>query len=183
MSAGNQASSAIGEISKYAYPDIRYARRAWEWQPEPPELKGPGLARVAHHEAGHIVLMEWVGFVGMVAEASETAGSAKFPEHWRDLPEPSEDTTGEVSATCAAVCHAGLAAELLYFDLPWAGPVLRLRQADHQLAEKILSQRFGFHSSGAHAVAQRIALHVVEARWERCTEIARELMEHRVWGR
>ncbi|MBX9959654.1 MAG: hypothetical protein K2Y15_05905 [Burkholderiaceae bacterium] len=182
MSAQIHAGRAIGESVMYAYPDIRYVRRAYEWKPEPQELKGPSLARIAQHEAGHIVLMEWVGFTGMVAEVSETAGSVNFPGRWQDLPEPSEDSTGELSATAAAVFHAGLAAELLYFDLPWTGPVLRLEHSDHQLAEKMLSRSFGCHSSGAHAYAQRIALHVIQASWERCSEIAKQLMERRVWG-
>jgi hypothetical protein len=43
----------------------------------PPELRAPDLARTAHHEAGHVVLMEWAGLTPIKASATERAGLAE----------------------------------------------------------------------------------------------------------
>lgn len=166
----------------YPYPTAASLRRAWAWQPQAPELKGPSLPRVAHHEAGHVVLMEFFGLIGVSAEASPISGRAFFPDMWHELPEPCPDPSGELAATAAAVFHAGLAAELIFSGVVWCGPVLRLDAVDHQRAEGLLHESFGCHSSGGHAYAQRLALHVLQSRWGRVMEIAGELIERGTWG-
>ena len=65
---------------------------------------------------------------------------------------------------------------------PWAGPVFYPRQKDYVDAEQMLKPRFAGHSSGAHAFAQQVALHVLSGRWQRLCEVAEALMLNGTWG-
>lgn len=166
-------------MSKSPYPEASSLRRAQAWQ-DPP-YSGPSLERVAHHEAGHIVLFEWLGLDGIKATASPTSGRAFFPEVFPPLPDCPPDNSGELAATAAAVFHAGVIAELLHSGHAWKGPIHYAKHRDFQQADDMLKPRFGRHASGAHSFAQRVALHVLSERWQRVQEVAAHLIEYGHW--
>lgn len=142
----------------------------------------PDLIRVAHHEAGHVVLLEWIGLDGATASATPTSGLCLMPELPADCPEPGDDPTGELSATAASVFHAGAMAELIHLDIKWTGPLFYPQQVDYQRADEMLLKRFGRHSSAGHGFAQRVAMSVLAGRWQRVREIADALVLRGVWG-
>lgn len=166
----------------YDHPKSGTLRRAWPWQTTPPEMHKPDLARVAHHEAGHAVLLEWIGLDGMTATASPTSGLCNMPPGCLDnLPDPPPDSDGRLTATAASIFHGGIAAELIYLGTKWIGPIHYPKQVDYQRADAMLAPQFGRHASGAHAFAQRVALHVLADRWQRVRHIAGVLTERGVW--
>lgn len=93
------------------YPAADSLRRCWPWQPR--GHAGADLERVAYHEAGHVVLMEWLGLEDVRAEATAIGGLAHMPTSFLEtpLPDPPPDESGILAATAAAVCHAGVMAE------------------------------------------------------------------------
>lgn len=162
------------------HPTPASLRRCWPWQDR---VRDADLERIAHHEAGHVVLMQWLGVDGMRAEASATGGQALLPPGLlSNLGEPGPDETGILSATAAAALHAGFEAERLLRGEPWLGPTLAPMASDFQIAEALLAPRFGFKSSAGHGWAGRLARHVLEQRWERVEQIAQALIERGTWA-
>lgn len=164
------------------YPRASTLRHCAPWTYPSGALLGPSLERVAHHEAGHVVLLEWLGVDGVVATATPTSGRCSFPLKVDQLQEPGPDESGELCATAASSFHAGMAAELLFLGIPWAGPMFYPSQADYLHADDLLAPKFGRHASGAHAFAQRVALHVLSHRWERVREVANRLVLDGRWA-
>lgn len=115
------------------------------------------------------------------ATATATSGRCSFPLNFAAMADPSPDESGELSATAASIFHAGMAAELLFLGIPWVGPVFYPEQLDFQQAEQMLAPKFGSHASGAHAFAQRVALHVLSTRWGRVREVADCLVKDGRW--
>ena len=167
--------------SPFPYPHARTLRRAWGWQSPLAEMHRPDLVRVAHHEAGHVVLLEWVGLDGATASATSTSGLCLMPALPADRPDPGEDATGELAATAASIYHAGAMAELIYLGVKRTGPLFYPAQVDYQRAEAMLLPRFGSHSSAGHGFAQRVALHVLASQWPRVQKIARCLVKTGKW--
>jgi len=177
-STADAAYSGCGElVTSFDYPPLTTLHRVWSW--EKFTVANPSLERMAHHEAGHVVLLEWMGLESPRAVAAAEAGLTYLPENSTPPAAPS-DPTGELTAMAAAMFHAGLMAELLHAGAPWHGPIHRL-QDDHLRAEALLSEVFGAHSTGAHAFAQRVALHVLASRWVRVQEVAAQLVASGVW--
>lgn len=146
----------------------------------PAVMRGPDLARTAHHEAGHVVLMEWVGIAPTGATATERGGLA----HW-DLSEIEDSTPADydrplAAAQAASVMHAGIVAELIHAGLPWRGVLYRPRSQDWKTASLLLAPHFGNGLAG-HGFAQRTAHAVLTHRWARVQQIAAELIERGTW--
>lgn len=164
------------------YPGAASLRRCWPWQPR--GHAGADLERVAYHEAGHVVLMEWLGLEDVRAEATATGGEAHMPPGFWETPrdDPSPDDSGILAATAAAVFHAGVVAEQIMAGRPWCGPIYYPEQNDFKAAEAMLQPKFGRHSSAGHGYAQRVARHVLELHWKRVQEIATSLVERGEWS-
>lgn len=168
------------------YPSTATLRRMQPWQTRP-KLPDP-QRQAAVHEAGHIIVMRWIGLLPPEATITTTddgrvSGEAHWParETFAALPDPGPDESGVLAATAAAVFHAGLAAELIEAGAPWAGPIHYADATDYQRAEEMLRPAFGSHASGAHAYAQRVALHVLHARWADVEAVASELLRCGRW--
>ena len=169
------------QVADPARPSPTSLRQCWPWQPR--GHAGADLERVSYHEAGHVVLMEWLGLEDVRAEATATGGVAHMPPGLVDsLSDPSEDESGILAATAAALFHAGVVAEMINRAEPWAGPIYYPDQDDFKRADAMLQVRFGRLSSAAHGYAQRVARHVLEQRWERVQEIAAALVERGEWS-
>ena len=172
-------------MTHHPYPAHATLRRAQPWQTRP-NLPDP-LRQAAVHEAGHIVLMRWVGLLPpkatITAHGDRVSGEAHWParETFAQLPDPGPDESGVLAATAAAVFHAGLAAELIESGTPWAGPIHYADATDYQRAEEMLRPSFGCHASGAHGYAQQVALHVLHARWADVEAVASELLRCGRW--
>ncbi|UCV00319.1 hypothetical protein [Acidovorax radicis] len=164
-------------VTFFHFPHAASLRRVWSWQKYP--YAEPSLERMAYHEAGHVVLLEWLGLDSPRAVATTTDGLTQLPAHGEVVAPP--DPTGELAAVAAAMFHAGIAAELIHFGMHWHGPIYLLHD-DHKRAEALLRAVFGAHSSGAHAFAQRVALHVLSQRWGRVQEIAAVLADKGEWS-
>lgn len=169
-------------------PEPRNLRRCRSWQPLPDHAQfGNALERVAYHEAGHVVVMQWLGLPSPGASIDATTavvrGSAEWPDRslWQDCPDPLPDESGVLAATAASVFHAGLMAELIHAGVRWVGPIHYPRATDYQRADEMLRSSFGNHASGAHAFAQQLALHVLSGMWPRVQEIATYLVTHGQW--
>lgn len=136
---------------------------------------------MAFHEAGHVVLLDWLGLgSNLRATATEADGFVHLPR--LNLPTVvANDETGELAATAAAMFHAGTIAEMILCGATWIGPVYRPRQDDHQRAEALLCGVLGCQSSGGHAFAQRVGLHVLKGRWARVQAIADYLIRKGEW--
>jgi len=158
----------------------RNIRRVFLWAGLP--CREPGITRMAHHEAGHIVFLEWLGITGASATATPTNGLTHLPEIKRtpEKAEP-EDATGEITAQAAAMFHAGLMAELLYAGVKWIAPIRYPEHDDYCRADDLLSTRFGRNSSGAHAYSQCFALRILGARWDRVAAVARTIEHSGAW--
>lgn len=147
----------------------------------PAALRGPSLARTAHHEAGHIVLMEWCGLTPTGASATECEGLAEW-----DLSEIGADDEQVAhdrplaAAQAAAVFHAGIVAELIHAGLPWTGVLIRARSQDWETACLLLAPHFGGGLAG-HGFSQRTAHAVLSHHWPRVQQIAAELIERGTW--
>ena len=172
-------SNRCESVNPYEYPRPAVLNRVWGWQGHH-LAHGPNLGRMAHHEAGHVVLLEWLGIGAVSATATPSEGLTHLPAVQSNEPK-APDPTGELTAAAAAVFHAGTVAELLHAGARWAGPIFRPMTDDHRMAEALLSPAFGSHCSGAHAFAQRVALHVLAGHWQRVTHIAQCLIERGEW--
>lgn len=167
----------------YPFPPAADLRRVHALVEVPPELRGPNLARTAHHEAGHVVLMEWAGLAPTHATATDRGGVA----HWTPWnpddgePHPDHEQQPVYAAWLAAVWHAGIVAELLYAGLPWKGVLYRPRSRDWQVASQFLAPHFGPGLAG-HGFAQRTSLAVLTERWGEVQRIAGKLIEHGTWS-
>lgn len=173
-------------MTHHPYPAHATLRRAQPWQTRPnlPDA----LRQAAVHEAGHIVLMQWVGLLPPEATIAATddgrvTGEAHWPapETFAQLPDPGPDESGVLAATAAAVFHAGIVAELIESGAPWAGPIHYADATDYQRADEMLRPAFGRHASGAHAYSQQVALHVLLAQWADVEAVAGELLRTGRW--
>lgn len=148
----------------------------------PAALRGPSLERTAHHEAGHVVLMEWLGLTPTGASATAGSGLAEW-----ELPalDPDDDQGSYdrplAAAQAASVMHAGIVAELIHAGLPWTGVLYRPRSQDWKLAAQLLAPHFGAGLAG-HGFSQRTAHAVLTHHWPRVQQIAAELIEHGRWA-
>ncbi|TYC62091.1 hypothetical protein ETQ85_00595 [Zoogloea oleivorans] len=165
---------------EYPFPRDDEVRRVWPFALVPEEIKTSSLALTAYHEAGHVVLLEWVGFDVKQAVAAKGEGATLF-----DRPSERATAVGIVSpneahhAGAAALAHAGICAELIYAGAPWQG-VTKRNDSDWQLAHDMLFPIFGGSSAG-HGYAQRVALSVLTQNWGRVVQIAGELMKSGSW--
>lgn len=173
-------------MTHHPYPDHATLRRAQPWQTRPnlPDA----LRQAAVHEAGHIVLMQWVGLLPPEATISanddgRVTGEAHWParETFAQLPDPGPDESGVLAATAAALFHGGVMAELIESGAPWAGPIHYADATDYQRADEMLRPAFGSHASGAHAYSQQVALHVLLAQWADVEAVAGELLRTGRW--
>lgn len=164
------------------FPQVSDLRRIHALVEVPAEMRGANLARTAHHEAGHIVLMRWAGLDPTHATAAETGGRA----HWtpwdggEEVQQPDEANRPLYAAWLAAVWHAGIVAELLHAGLTWEGVLYRPRSQDWKTARQFLAPHFGIGLAG-HGFAQRTALAVLTEHWPEVQKIAAELIEHGEW--
>ncbi len=160
-------------------PDSRSIKRCWLWQPCPDFVRD--LASVAHHEAAHVVMLEWAGAgPTLSATATTTGGEARHGILPGKRPAGPPDETGEITAAAASMFHAGLMAELLLHGRVWTGPIC-YQAEDFDRANEMLVETFGHCSSAGHAFAQRTALHIVSSRWARVQEIADVLVRRGAW--
>lgn len=170
----------------HPYPCTATLRRVQPWQARP-KLPDP-MRQAAVHEAGHIVLMQWVGLsppeASIAAHDGRVSGEAHWPalETFAQLPDPSPDESGVLAATAAAVFHAGVMAEVLESGTPWIGPIHYAYATDYQRANEMLRPAFGCHASGGHAYAQQVALHVLRSRRAEVEAVAGELLRSGRWN-
>ena len=161
-------------------PKPNSVKRCWPWQPWPDMVRN--LVSVAHHEAGHIVALEWIGLsTTLSATASATEGAAYHGVMPGTRPAGPPDESGEITAAGASMFHAGLMAEMILHGKVWSGPIHYPDQEDYQRANEMLREAFGHCSSAGHAYAQRTALHVLSSRWARVQEIADVLVKRGAW--
>ena len=162
-------------------PTVGDLYRVFASAPIPVALRSPSLARTAHHEAGHIAVMEWCGLTPTGASATEREGLAEW-----DLSEiePDDDHVAHdrplAAAQAAAVMHAGIIAELIHAGLPWCGVLIRERSQDWKTACLLLAPHFGAGLAG-HGFSQRTAHAVLTHHWPRVQHIAAELIERGTW--
>lgn len=162
-------------------PDLADLRRVWDWQPCPLGGGTPSLIHAAWHEAGHVVYANWIGLTMRSAEIGDGRGQAIFEmPSAEQLPEPDATDDGHLRATAAGLWHAGLAAELIFTDTPWRGPIARPRSSDHLMAERMLAIGFANTLPG-HAFAQLQALHALSAHWDDVTRVAEKLIQAGKW--
>jgi hypothetical protein len=163
------------------FPNATELRRVWSLAAMPDGLRGPSLERIAHHEAGHVVLMEWAGVIPTEATATERQGIARFDAAQF---EDETDSTGYdrplAAAQAAAMFHAGIVAELIYTGTAWRGITVRERSDDWLKARQILAPHFG-HGLAGHGYSQRVALAVLTRDWPRVQQIATRLIEAGTW--
>jgi hypothetical protein len=173
--------AGVSPVRRIHPPRIEDLRRVYPRR-NPSSILGPHTrARTAHHEAGHIVLFEWVGLRPTAAEINHQGGTASFCPESVGTGSDRSDPDGKVSAMAASVLHAGLAAELLFEGID-PSRVLYLRDDDDtEKAGVFLSDHFGPHCTGAHWYAQRFAMHLLSESWPRVSEIANHLLEHGTW--
>ncbi len=161
-------------------------RRVSPWQAYPDRTGADPRRLTAIHEAGHVVLMRWVGLDSPSATIEQTdrgfKGEANWPTSidWDKMQAPPPDD-GTLAATAASVWHAGVMAEQLELGLPWLGPIHYPHATDYQQAEKMLHEDFGSHCSGAHAYAQQVARAVLAADWPSVLAVAQELEQTGRW--
>ncbi|WP_449191874.1 hypothetical protein [Thauera sp.] len=162
-------------------PPVAELRRIHPIVEIPDVMRGPSLERVAHHEAGHIVMMAWAGLTPTKASATDRAGLAEWDLSEIEADEaPTGYDRGVAAAQAAAVLHAGVVAELIHAGLPWRGVLYRPRSQDWKTACLLLAPHFGNGLAG-HGFAQRTAHAVLTHRWARVQEIAAELIERGTW--
>lgn len=168
------------------YPTLASLRRAMPWQSRP---RSTGTRRaIAVHEAAHVVLMQWIGLqspsASIVVDAAGGRGEACFPgrEFFARLPDPPQDESGVLSATGAAIYHAGVVAEMLDAGIRAPGPIFYPQATDYLRADDLLLDRFGRHSSAAHFYAQQVARHVLSGRWREVEAIAQRLTVSGTWA-
>jgi hypothetical protein len=169
-------------MTRIALPPLGELRRVHPLAEIPPELRTRDLARYAHHEAGHVVLLEWVGIAPESARADDCGGEVRFDPGQLDQDTGPNDYDRPLAATQAAACfHAGILAELIHTGHPWKGVTIRHRPGDWQKARTILTPHFGNGLAG-HGFSQRVALAVLTARWPRVQEVAGQLIERGTWS-
>jgi hypothetical protein len=140
------------------------------------------LVSIAHHEAGHIVALEWIGLSATLsATATAKGGEARHGILTGTYPAGPPEETGEITAAAASMFHAGLMAEMILASNVWTGPIHYPDESDYQRANDMLREAFGHCSSAGHAYAQRTALHVLSSRWARVQEVADVLVKRGAW--
>lgn len=172
-------------MNHYPHPPYTDLRSLWPLADLPAEIRGSDLARIAHHEAGHAVVLDWAGIATAGSTVTERGGVINI-DLARVNSDAATDTNQDYDHTLAAAhlaaCwHAGIVAELLYTGQPWRGITVRMNSADWSTARLILAPHFGTGLAG-HGFAQRTALAVLSERWGRVEEIAAELIERGTWS-
>mgnify|MGYP000958491495 FL=1 len=163
-------------------PPLADLRRIHPVVDTPAALRGACLHRTAHHEAGHVVLMEWAGLTPTKASASARNGLAEWDlTEIADDPDQAGHDRPLAAAQAAAVLHAGIVAELVHAGLPWRGVLYRPRSQDWKTACFLLAPHFGTGLAG-HGFSQRTAHAVLTHRWPRVQAIAAHLIEHGTWS-
>lgn len=162
-------------------PPVAELRRIHPIVEIPDVMRGPDLARIAHHEAGHIVMMEWCGLTPTAASATDRAGLAEWDLSEIEADAPADYDRPLAAAQAAAVLHAGVVAELIHAGLPWRGVLYRAGAGDWKAACLLLAPHFGANTLAGHGFAQRTAHAVLTHRWARVQEIAAELIERGTW--
>lgn len=166
----------------YANPPRAELRRIHPLADVPAAIKGASLERTAHHEAGHVVLMEWCGLTPTQATATAGSGRAELDTTDLEADETPADHDGPLAAAqIAAIYHAGILAELIHTGHRWQGVTIRMASQDWKMARMILAPHFGAGLAG-HGFAQRTALAVLTKHWPRVQEIAAQLIEHGTWS-
>lgn len=166
-------------MTEYPFPRGSELKRAFPWSPLPDALKTGSLASTAYHEAGHVVFLEWVGLPVRKATATVSDGGRTFFETPTVDRADQPESVPENIAGVAAIFHAGICAELIHAGIAWDG-IVRRDDPDWKMAVEVLKPTFGLRSSG-HGFAQRLALAVLSANWERVTEVAQEMIERGIW--
>ena len=162
-------------------PPVEDLWRLWPLVSVPDAIQRRDLALTAHHEAGHVVLMEWAGVIPSEATASAGNGLARFaPEQFADAPDSVDLNNPTAAAQAAAVYHAGIVAELIFAGLPWQGITVRRSSTDWASAREIMRACFGNGTAG-HGYSQRVAYTVLTNRWSRVRAIAEKLTSDGVW--
>lgn len=172
-------------MHQYDFPPRADLHRIHDLADVPAAIKGASLERTAHHEAGHIVLMEWCGLPITGATATAGQGVANLDSDElaaADTVELPADHDGPLAAAqIAAMYHAGIMAELIYIGHRWEGVTIRWHSQDWKLARMILAPRCG-NGIGGHGFAQRTALAVLTRNWPRVQQIAARLIETGTWS-
>ena len=173
---------AHGEAATYPMPCPNSIYRVWDTSL--PAGLPISLRSMAFHEAGHVVVFGWLGIDATGANVREVApgwvgGRAHMPHQPpRQMPAA---VPGDVSAAVAASAfHGGLMAEMIAHGVRWEHLVHK-PDDDYRIAEELIAPCFGAHATGAHAFAQRVALHVLAARWPTVCEIAETLAANGIW--
>jgi hypothetical protein len=173
---------AHGEVATYPMPCPSSIHRVWGMS-LPVDLPA-GLRPIAFHEAGHIVLFRWLGINATRANIWQVStgwfeGRTHMPQQpSSQLPAPVPNDLS--AAVAASAFHAGLMAEIIAHGAPWEQVICKM-DSDFRHAEELLAPCFGSHASGAHAFAQRVALHVLSSRWSEVCRIATALEVHGEW--
>ncbi len=142
--------------------------------------------QAAVHEAGHVVVMRWVGLpsagASITSTSEGTTGEAAWPEKrfFAELPDAPDDDDGRLAASAASVFHAGVVAELIDDGGKLTGPITYCG-TDYTRADEMLRERFGHHASGAHYYSQRVAECVLRERWAEVEAIASQLLSTGRW--
>lgn len=166
----------------YPFPPVAELRRVYGLVDIPAALRTRDLARYAHHEAGHVVLLEWVGIAPESARADDCGGEVRFDPGQLDQDAGPTDYDRPLAATHAAACfHAGILAELILTGQRWQGVTIRHKSGDWRKARAILTPHFGNGMAG-HGFSQRVALAVLTARWPRVQEVAGHLIARGTWS-
>jgi len=181
MTDSGRGTSCRGESVTFTPKPKAEFRRVYVWDPLP--KLNPTRLSLAHHEAGHVVFLEWMGLGCQSAEIGPSGGLTHFPKRNSEAPKPAPDPSGVNTATGAALFHAGVVAELLHQGHTLRHGPVRYRADDFQRAEMMLAEVFGAHRSGAHFYAQKFAEHVLKSRWARVQEVAQHLDENGWVGR
>lgn len=125
----------------------------------------------AVHEAGHFVVAEFLLKRGARISAfvdGEGNGTCSWDQMYEaDGPKRARDA--------AAIAHAGAMAELSISGEAWSAPIRHAHSLDWATADRDLEGSTSM--SGAHAVAQKVALILLEIYWDRVREVAKALYD------
>lgn len=165
----------------YPFPPVAELRRIHGLADVPVVLRTRDPNRYAFHEAGHVVLLEWVGITPTSARADDRGGEVLFnPGELDGDTTPTDYDSPLAAAQAAAIYHAGIVAELILTGQRWQGVTIRHKSGDWQKARVILAPHFGIGLAG-HGFSQRVALAVLTACWPRVQEVADVLIEDGTW--
>lgn len=130
------------------------------------------------HEAGHAVVALAMGFPSVACELVATRGQATpggLPPPADTAPPPSREVEQAAALCHAAICYAGVQAELLALGIRPPVPIRR-GDDDHALARKHLHEAFGCDTPAGYC--QALARSILSQRWAAVEDIAASLLEH-----